>query len=167
MFILTLSPTLLWLSAALVLLLIELGTPGLFVFICFALGATFGAMLSALDFSMMIQCYGALAFTLFQFVTMRRRLLQFTNSRHVPTNIDGLVGREGVTVRQITPAAHGHVKIGGEEWAAQCVDGTTIKAQARVRVVRVVGNKVIVKLIAKKGEPRRGEPQRGEPPSRK
>jgi membrane protein implicated in regulation of membrane protease activity len=164
MFILTLSPTLLWLSAALFLLVIELGTPGLFVFICFALGATFGAILSALDFSFMIQCYGALAFSLFQFMTMRRRLLAFTRARHEPTNIDGLVGREGVAVRQITPANHGHVKIGGEEWAAQCVDGSTIKAQARVRVVRVVGNKVMVKAITTKGGARS---KQGEPPSQK
>lgn len=158
MFILTLSPTLLWLSAALVLLFIEVGTPGLFVFICFALGAAFGALLAALDFSLMTQCYGALAFSLFQFMTMRRRLRAFTHSRHAPTNMHGLTGREGTVVRQIAPGKHGHVKIGGEEWVAECVDDTPIRMQTRVQVVRVVGNRVMVKVVTKKGGARRGEP---------
>ena len=162
--VLTLSSTLLWLSTALLLLFIEVGTPGLFVFICFALGATFGAMLSALECSFMVQCYGALAFTLFQFMTMRRRLLAFTHARHTPTNIENLIGREGVTVRQISLTSHGYVKLGGEEWVAQCIDGSIIKAQVPVRVVRVVGNKVIVKVITTKGG---ATPKRGEPPSRK
>ena len=148
MFILTFSPALLWLFAAIILLVLELGTPGLFVFICFALGAFFGAGLAALNFSLPIQCYGALAFAVFHFYTVRRRLLRFTQARHAPTNSERLVGQHGVVVRAIEPGSHGHVKIGGEEWVAESSTDETIKKGTLVQVLRVRGNRVVVKKIS-------------------
>ncbi len=141
----SITPMVVWLLSAMVLMLIELATPGVFFFISFAFGALFGALAAALNYSLMVQCSIALLVSVIQFFSMRRTLKRFTNSTHTPTNVHALVGQRGIVVQPLAPGLLGQVKIGGERWAAESQE--KIKAQTWVQVLRIAGNRVIVKSV--------------------
>ncbi|MDQ5890528.1 MAG: hypothetical protein QG604_402 [Candidatus Dependentiae bacterium] len=138
------SPAVLWLISGVVLLLVELMTPGLFFFISFAFGCLFGALAAWLGYSFAIQATSALVVALIQFNGMRRSLRQFTNTVQAPTNTQALLGKRTVVITAITPHSNGTVKVGGETWTASseftCAVGSVVK------VLRVEGNRVIVTL---------------------
>jgi membrane protein implicated in regulation of membrane protease activity len=139
-----LSPSIMWLLAAVLLLLVELLTPGLFFFISFAFGSLFGALAAVLGYSFWWQSGIALGISLIQFFAMRRRLKQFTDSVHAPTNVHALQGKKGVVLAEISPLQSGSVKVGGEQWAASssmlCAEGAVVK------VLRIEGNRLVVSL---------------------
>ncbi|MDQ5941114.1 MAG: hypothetical protein QG632_840 [Candidatus Dependentiae bacterium] len=138
------SPAVVWLISGLVLLLIELTTPGLFFFISFAFGCLFGALGGWLGYSFAVQAMVALVVALIQFSGMRRALRRYTNTVQTPTNTQALLGKRAVVTTLVTPFQPGTVKVGGEVWAASsefnCSVGTV------VRVLRVEGNRVVVTL---------------------
>jgi membrane protein implicated in regulation of membrane protease activity len=138
------SPSIIWLLAGVGLLLIELLTPGLFFFISFAFGSLFGALAAVLGYSVTVQSLIALGVSLIQFLGMRRRLKQFTDSVHAPTNMHALHGKKGVVLSEITPLNAGSVKVGGEQWAASSL--VVCPVGACVKVLRVEGNRLIVSL---------------------
>ena len=61
------------------------------------------------------------------------------------TGPESLVGRTALVVEDLSP--EGVVKIDGELWKAECLNGTA-KAGERVRVVSVHGTRVLVELPA-------------------
>jgi len=138
------SPAVFWLISGLVLLLIELVTPGLFFFISFAFGCLFGAFAAWLGYPFGVQASIALAVAIIQFSGMRRTLRRFTDSVQVPTNTQALLGKRAVVTALITPLQNGAVKVGSEVWAASsefnCSVGSVVKVQ------RVEGNRVVVTL---------------------
>ena len=138
------SPSIIWLLAGVVLLLIELLTPGLFFFISFAFGSLFGALAAFLVYSLYLQCAIVLVVALIQFAGMRRRLKQFTDSVQAPTNMHALLGKKGVVLAEITSLQAGSVKVGGEEWAAS--SAVVCSVGSCVKVLRVEGNRLIVSL---------------------
>jgi len=138
------SPPLLWLSAGLLLLLIELAVPGLFFFISFALGSVFGALAAWLGYSFLFQSGIAIGVALIQFNAMRRALRQFTQSVQAPTNTHALLGKRGVVTEAIAAHKPGLVKIGGEAWSASSEFNCDVDSV--VKVLRVEGNKVVVTL---------------------
>jgi len=144
--------TVMWLLVGIVLVLIELAMPGLFFFLSFAFGSLFGAIASFIGYSLLVQCFVVLLVSLIQFNSMRRVLRRFNEvkAEQGETNMQGLIGRVAHVVRAIIPPNHGYVKIGGEEWAAEHVNQELIEKDTQVRVVRVVGNRVIVKKYDKK-----------------
>lgn len=136
------SPAVSWLISGLVLLLIELATPGLFFFISFAFGCLFGALGAWLGYSFGVQAAVAIAVALVQFASMRRTLRRFTDSVQIPTNTQALLGKRAVVVLPVTPLHNGTVKIGGEVWAASSEFNCSVGAV--VKVLRVEGNRVVV-----------------------
>ena len=139
------SAPVIWLLSGLGLLLVELATPGLFFFISFAFGCLFGALGAVLGYSLVVQCSVALLVSIIQFTSMRRALRRFTDTAHVPTNVQALAGKRAVVVVAITPEQTGQVKIGGEQWAATAHEKVAV--EELVNVVKVEGNKVVVKKI--------------------
>lgn len=141
----TVTPMVAWLLIALVLMLVELATPGLFFFISFAFGALFGALAAALNYSLVLQCSVALLVSVIQFLSMRRTLQRFTNTTHAPTNVHALVGKRGIVLQPMAPGLLGQVKIGGEQWQAESQEKINVETWAQV--LRVAGNRVIVKSV--------------------
>lgn len=138
-----------WIVIALAFLFAELGTPGLFFFVSFAIGSLCASILAFCGYVLVLQCVFGLIVSVASFFVIRKYLkkskLSEVHYEKPETNIDALVGQEGVVVSVIKPNSKGRVKIGGEEWVAE-VDGDFVLSRgAVVFVLRVEGNKVIVR----------------------
>jgi len=138
-----------WLAVAIAFLFSELGTPGLFFFVSFSVGAIGAAVVAFLGFSVIFQCLFGLAVSLISFFLMRKYLKQKELSQvtyeKAKTNVEALVGSDGIVLEVIKPHGVGVVKVGGEKWRARVEDGVGLQKGAIVSVLRVEGNTVIVK----------------------
>lgn len=134
----------LWLIATLFLLLSEVGTPGLFVFISLATGTFSAALIAFLGFSWFIQCWAVVLATLVSF-TCFNYLLSKKKKPLTKTNVDALIHQEAVVIEPIEPRKTGRVKIRGQEWPAIADYHVVFQKGSIVTVIRVEGNKLVVK----------------------
>ena len=138
-----------WLLVALAFLFAELGTPGLFFFVSFAIGALFAAALAFVGYSLVIQCVAGLIVAVGSFFLIRRYLVKkkFSQVLYGPseTNIDALVSSVGVVTEAIRFHHRGRVKVGREEWPALGQDGIAFEKGTVVKVLKISGNTVVVK----------------------
>lgn len=132
-----------WLIAGILLLVAEVGTPGLFIFTSLAIGAFFGAFFAFMDFCLQAQCLFGLLTAVIAFFVLRRYIIARSAPEH-KTNSDALVGQEALVVGPIVPHKIGRVKVGGEEWPAVATQGNAYQKGTVVLVVAVQGNKLVV-----------------------
>lgn len=137
--------TYIWLAVLIVSILVEAGTMGL-VSIWFAAGALVSWALAMFGVNEWIQCLA--------FVLVSGLLLFFTRplgKKYVtpkiqPTNVDAIIGREGIVCEAIRPLeGTGQVKVGGQIWSARTDEQTDcIPEGTIVTVLRVEGVKLFV-----------------------
>ena len=132
-----------WLIVALFLLFLEAGTPGLFFFLSFAVGAACASLCSFLGASIYLQCSIAILTTAVALV-----VIKYYTGKHkmttLPTNVYALIGREGIIVQAIEDQQPGRVRVGGETWPAITEEKTGIAEGVTVRIIGIQGNKLIV-----------------------
>lgn len=133
-----------WLVAALLLLILEAGTPGLFFFISFAIGALSGALFAFLNFSFFIQAISWSISSLVSLVFLRC-IVKRKSLIVVKTNIDALIDQEAIVVSIIEPHKVGYVKVKAEQWPAIAHQGVILHPGTVVTVVAVQGNKLVVR----------------------
>jgi hypothetical protein len=63
------------------------------------------------------------------------------------TNIDALMGKEGIAKTDIDPLDGGIIKLGGEIWLSRPADDAVIKEGSKVRVIRTEGVSLIVEGV--------------------
>jgi len=134
-----------WIIAAIVLLGIELLTPG-FLVLFFAVSAVFAAITSLFTDNVIIQS-AVFVLTAFMMIPFGRPLLQkyFKVNREVkPSTIDALVGRKAYVTKDIRPNEMGLVKFEGQIWTARAASDDEIKVGETVKIVSVEGAKVVV-----------------------
>lgn len=141
-----------WLIVSILFLFAEISTPGLFFFIAFAMGSSVAAVSAFLSFSFMTQCVVALVSSILFFGILRHYFSSKSKSENAETNVDALKGQKGVVLKEVQTNelgqnSLGRVKVGGEEWPAQTVDNVMLQKGAVVVVVKVQGNRLIVKSI--------------------
>ena len=139
-----------WLIIALSFLVLEMTSPGLFLFLSFTFGACAGAVASWLEYSFNAQLISTLivtfvSFLLLTFVLRRTKYLDATHG--YKSNIYALQGKRGLVVKAIMPGVPGQVKIAGELWAARCQQNHEIKMGSWVEVIRVQGAHVVVEKV--------------------
>lgn len=61
-----------------------------------------------------------------------------------PTNVNALIGKEGIVMETINPDQPGYVKIQGELWLARGLAKAPLQRGIVIRVVNVRGAHVIV-----------------------
>lgn len=133
-----------WLIAALFLIILEVGTPGLFFFLSLAFGAACTAPFAFLNFSFFSQtiiwiifsCIGLLGMSIF----IKKKELETAK-----TNINALIGQEAVVIASIEPHRIGQVKVKGEQWPAIAHNGLILHHATIVTIVGIQGNKLIVR----------------------
>ena len=142
----------LWLCAAVLFGVVEAATAGL-VSVWFAVGSV-GAFFAALaDLSMTVQLVVFAAVSAAALAVTRPLVARFGRSRHVPTNLDRVIGRTaGVTEDIDNDAATGAVYVDGKTWTARSACGEVIPAGSRVEIERMEGVKLFVKKIQEKAE---------------
>lgn len=133
-----------WLAAIVVFLLAEAATVSL-VSIWFAVGALAAVIVCLLHGAAWLQ------FTVFLVVAgvllalLRPLVRKFVRPRLTATNVDALVGSQGIVTAAIdNVAAVGQVKLGAMTWTARSTTGTPIPEGTQVKVDRIAGVKAFV-----------------------
>ena len=131
----------LWVVLGLVLIALELMTPGGFFVIFFGIGAlTVGALvlLNVID-SIWVQW---LLFPIVALVTLRlfrQPLLGRLGGGQSGHEVDSLVGEVAIAAGTILPGQHGRAELRGSSWSARNIDTNTLTPGQRCRVVAVQG----------------------------
>ena len=141
-----------WLIALVVFLVIEEATLGLAT-IWFAGGALVALIAAMCGAGIVIQIVLFLVVSLVLLFFTRPLAVRFLNKDTLKTNVDRVVGMEGVVTEEISNlAGTGKVSLGGNMWTARTEnEGGTIPVDAVVTVLRVEGVKLIVKVKEKEG----------------
>lgn len=141
-----------WLIALIVFLVIEAVTLGLAT-IWFAGGALVALIAAMCGAGIVIQIVLFLVVSLVLLFFTRPLAVRFLNKDTLKTNVDRVVGMEGVVTEEISNlAGTGKVSLGGNMWTARTEnEGGTIPVDAVVTVLRVEGVKLIVKVKEKEG----------------
>ena len=113
----TVSMAVVWLVLAVIFLIIEGITVGLAT-IWFAAGAFVALLLSLFDVPVMVQAAVFLIVSLVLLFSTRKIFVEKLKAGSEKTNVDALIGREGMVTAVIAPFAPGQVKVGGQVWSA-------------------------------------------------
>ena len=134
-----------WLIALIVLIVIELATMGLTT-IWFALGALVAAITAALHAPVVLQVVLFLVISIVSFIFTRPLAVKYFNRDRVRTNVESLIGRQGVVISEINNVEGiGQIQVGGQGWSARTrMDGMTVPVGTVVVVYAVNGVKLIV-----------------------
>ncbi|MBR1566579.1 MAG: NfeD family protein [Oscillospiraceae bacterium] len=137
--------TVVWLTAMIVLLIVEAMVPGL-VSIWFALGALAAMISSMLSAPLWLQVGWFFLVSIVSLALTRPIARKYVNGRAVHTNADMAIGQDCVVTEEIDNVrGTGAVSVGGKIWTARMAqaDGKAPKG-ALLRVVRIEGVKLIV-----------------------
>lgn len=141
-----------WLIALVVFLVIEAATLGLAT-IWFAGGALVALIAAMCGAGLGIQVASFLVVSLVLLIFTRPFAVRFLSKDTLKTNVDRVIGMEGIVTEEISNlAGTGKVSLGGNIWTARTEnEGGTIPVDAVVAVLRVEGVKLIVKVKEKEG----------------
>jgi membrane protein implicated in regulation of membrane protease activity len=135
-----------WVALTIIFSVIEVFSFGLTT-IWFALAALVMVFLSFLPIPLVFQIIIFLVISaFFLFFTRPIAIKKFKTGR-VKTNVDSLVGKHALVVKQLGEFDRGEVKIGGQIWTAISDDGLVIKEGTKCEVIRIEGVKAIVRAL--------------------
>lgn len=122
----TLSAATVWLIIAAILFVIEAFTLGLTT-VWFAGGAIGAAIAAMLGASTLIQIIVFLAISIILIIFTRPIVKKRLNSKTEKTNIDAIIGQEGIAETDISEYTPGQVRADGKVWTAICKQGNISK----------------------------------------
>lgn len=136
-----------WLALMVLFILLEAGTVSM-VSIWFAVGALAAMVASLLSAPPWLQITLFLVLSAALLLALRPVTRKYFTPRLAKTNVDAVVGEEGlVTVAIDNTNAVGQVKLGHMEWSARSTTGATLEKGTRIQVDRVEGVKVFVSAL--------------------
>ena len=139
---------LIWLAAAVAFGIGEMLMAGSFFLLPFAGGAVFAAVIAALVPGPLWSWLAFIVGSIATFIGMRpfAKRLQENAPDVAGIGANRLVGAIGIVLAPIsaTPGEAGMVKVGTEEWRADTPPGVALAAGTKVRVVEVLGTRLLV-----------------------
>ncbi len=138
----TLSAATIWFIAAGILAIIEATTLGL-ICIWFAAGAAVAAIASMFGAPVFVQVIVFLIASIVFIVLTRPLARKHLNANVEKTNVDAIIGQEGVVEEDISPYQNGQVRADGKAWSATCLEGE-IKKGAIVVIKSIKGVTLMV-----------------------
>lgn len=142
-----LTPSLCWLIALVVFLIVEALTVGL-VSIWFAAGSLAALLVSLAVDNVWLQFAAFLVVSAICLMALRPLSRKYLKKDYQPTNADRAVGAIGVVTETIDNlSATGAVQLEGKVWTARSADGSIIPSDAKVRVERIEGVKLLVRSV--------------------
>lgn len=134
----------LWLVLMIVFILIEVSTVSM-VSVWFASGALTALIASLCNAPLWLQIVLFVVVSAALLLALRPLARKYFTPRLTKTNVDAVVGTEGLVTQRIDNlSASGSVKLGGVEWSARSTSGAPLEEGTRIRVDRVEGVKVFV-----------------------
>ncbi|KKP25077.1 MAG: Nodulation efficiency protein D [candidate division TM6 bacterium GW2011_GWE2_31_21] len=136
-----------WLILAVLFLLLEMGTPGLFFFISFSVGCLVAGILAFLYFNIAVQASAAIVTSIIAIFVLKKLFTQSLKSaNHEKTNIERIIHSQGIVIKEIIPIKPGQVKVKGEIWSAKSITKEPIEKGEKIKVIRIEGNHLIVEI---------------------
>lgn len=135
-------PSLIWMIVGLAVLIVELMV-GTFFLLWIAAGALLTALLAAFVPIGWVQ-WLFFAFSSLVLLLATRPLARSVHaSVTTPSNVDSLIGAEGLVVERVDPRANtGRVRVRSEDWRAR--SASAIEADTRVMIYAVEGTTLLV-----------------------
>lgn len=134
----------LWIVIAVICGVIEMLTPQFFI-AWFGVGALCAALLASLGAGGSWQVSAFIVVSLVLVLSTKRLSAKwFRAEREQKTNVDALLGQEGLVTTPIPQNGTGQVKTRNEIWTAVSADNCPIPAGVTVKVVRVEGVHLVV-----------------------
>ena len=109
---------LIWLSAGIILAILEVFTPGFFI-VGIGVSMVITALPAALGLPFWVQLLVCGVMILIFFLLVRPLVMKIPHSDSKKTGTAALIGEEGIVVETITRIEGGRVKVGGEVWKAK------------------------------------------------
>ncbi len=148
LFGITIQFAVLWMIVAIIFSVAEGLTLGL-TFIWFAGGAVLAMLLSFLKLPVLVQVIGFLLGTTLMLIYTRPVAKKVLKIGAVKTNVDSLIGKEGIVIKDLESFTMGQVKVKGQIWTAKPLEDIKVIKGTEVEVIRIEGVKLIVKPINK------------------
>jgi len=145
------SPQWIWVALVIIFAIIEAITLGLTT-IWFALAALVMVFLSFLPIPVVFQILIFLAISAIFLIFTRPIAIKKFKVGKEKTNVDSLIGKHALVIKQITEFERGEVKLNGQIWSARTEDGSTIEEGIKCEVIRIEGVQVIVCPIKTEGD---------------
>lgn len=133
-----------WFVAIFIFAAIEVMTASLAT-IWFVGGSLAAWLLSLFAIAPVIQVLVFIAVSVGLLVYTRPILEKLMMGKHVPMNLETLIGAKAIVTESIKELEIGEVKLEGKYWSAKSVDGGSIDVGEEVEVVRIDGVKLIVR----------------------
>ena len=122
-----------------------MGSPGLFYFLSLSSGSLAAALAALMTESIPVQCTTFLIITLLSLLCLRFWVTKSNQTKSDNlTNIDALVGKQGIVIRVIDHDKVGEVKVGGEVWSARSLNQDVLPEGESIVIVRVTGAHLVV-----------------------
>lgn len=142
-----------WLIVGLFFLLLELSSPGFFLFISFFGGSLVSACAASYNVSFFNQVILFFIATLVSFIIICLYLKKnhYIDSSHLPkTNFFALIGKHAEVIEEIKPEHTGFIKVDGQIWSAKGKESEYFAVGALVEIIDVVGCHCKVRLLKPK-----------------
>ena len=138
----------LWL-VLLILFLVAEGATAAVTTIWFAVGALAAMIVAQTGGPVGFQIAVFMVVSVASLMALRPLLKKYITPKKVRTNIDALIGQQGIVLQRIDNlAGTGRVKLGGMEWSARSANGEIIEADAVIQVEKIEGVKVFVTPVS-------------------
>ena len=131
-----------WICAIIVLAIIEAVTVGLTT-IWFVVSGLVALIVSFFCDNFLIQFGIFVVLGIILLITTRPLLKKFITVAKVKTNLDRVVGMEGIVTEDIVPLELGEVKVDGKKWSA--ISDEKIEKDSKIVVLEIDGVKLKVK----------------------
>ena len=137
-----------WLCLIVVLVLVEIGTAGLFT-IWFAAGAVVAVIFAALDFPVLFQIFIFLLVSGVLLFFTRPLAAKLTGNRKTATNADRYIGKMAIITEPVNNLNQtGRATVLGQDWSVRTENDTdSLPAGTKVEVLAIQGAKLIVKKV--------------------
>ena len=133
----------------LILFLVAEGATAAVTTIWFAIGAIVAMFAAIFGAEIWLQVVLFAVVSVICLLSLRPVLKKYLEPKKVKTNIDAIIGKQGVVLEKIDNlAGTGKVKIDGMEWTARSATGETIEKDTVIVVEKIEGVKVFVTAAA-------------------
>ena len=137
-----------WLIAAGIFFVAEIFTAGFLVF-WFGLGALIAMCVSFFIDDLIIQSIVFVVSSAILILATKPLVKKFLKSNDVKTNVFSIVGKKALVIKDIDSIdGKGQIKVDGEVWSAEGIDGMNIEKDTDVEIVKIDGVKAIVKPLS-------------------
>jgi membrane protein implicated in regulation of membrane protease activity len=136
-----------WVVMAILLMIAEIFTSGFFL-LCFGAAAAVAALSGFFGYEPLAQFAIFVVASAVALVLVRPFANRVMNPFAPPVGIDRLLGKQGIVLETIDPAAgRGVVRVDHEPWSADSADGIPLAAGTMVQVVGIEGSHLKVRVL--------------------